>query len=150
MHNSRDKFWKRMIFKAKQREWDETLYGKAVIHQSVTLRTASIDNREDGGYEPWILEHEPDIEPWTELSGRTDPPDDTKKDFDALEGWCAPKRPSGAVEPDQVRAGSQKSGEPCSSPPDRNARPPNFGFRESAPCASRIIRHGQERQGGTS
>ena len=95
MHNSRDKFWQRKIFKAKQREWDEKLYGKAVIHESVKLRTASIDNRKNGGYEPWILEHKPDIEPWTHLSSwKTDPLDDTKKDLDALEGWCAPKRPT--------------------------------------------------------
>jgi len=70
MHNSRDKFWQRTIFKAKQREWDEKLFGKAVIHESVTLRTTSVDNREDGGYEPWILEHSPDVELWTQHSDR--------------------------------------------------------------------------------
>jgi hypothetical protein len=91
-----DKFWQRTIFKAKQREWDEKLFGKAVVHESVTLRTTSIDNREDGGYEPWILKHSPDVELWTQHSDwKSDPSlmDDTKKDLDALEGWCAPQRP---------------------------------------------------------
>ena len=96
MHNSRDKWWQRTIFKAKQREWDEKLFGKAAIHESVKMRTASIDNRVDGGYEPWILKHSPEIESWTHLwDWKTDPSltDDTKKELDALEGWCAPQRP---------------------------------------------------------
>ncbi len=94
MHNSRDKFWKRKIFKAKQREWDEKRYGKAVIHESVTLRTAGYWEGKDGPYKPWILKHNYESEPWTHLSDwKTDPSfkDDTKKDLEALEEWCAPK-----------------------------------------------------------
>ena len=105
MHNSRDKFWKRKIFKARRRRWDETKYGKAVIHESVILRTAGYWKGKDGPYKPWILKHDPDIEPWTQLSDwKTDPsfrddtkddPDEPKDDLAALEGWCAPKKPAG-------------------------------------------------------
>ena len=97
MHDARDTFWKKKIFKAKQRQWKAEDYGKAIIHESVKLRTASIDNRESGGYKPWILEHDHEVEPWTHLSGwKADSSfkDDTKKDLDALEGWCAPMSPT--------------------------------------------------------
>jgi uncharacterized protein (DUF2235 family) len=96
MHNSRDKFWKRTIFKAKQREWKEDQYGKAVIHESVKLRTVGYWEGKDGPYKPWILNHKPKTEPWTHLSDwKADPslPNDTRKDLEALEGWCAPKIP---------------------------------------------------------
>lgn len=96
MHDARDKLWKKKIFPKKQRVWEEKRYGKAVIHESVSLRTASIDNIEGGGYEPWILKHEPKIEKWTHLS-------DWKKDsefenvdnenFLALDGWCIHIKP---------------------------------------------------------
>ncbi len=95
MHDSRDRFWKKKIFKAKPRHWDEKQYGKAVIHESVKLRTAGLDNREDVGYRPWILEHDPRVESWTHLSDwMVDPsfPEDTKRDLEALAGWCAPNR----------------------------------------------------------
>jgi len=97
MHDSRDTFWKRKIFKAKQRYWDEAVCGRAVIHQSVEMRTASTDNVEDGGYEPWILGLDPEVERWTHLPGwKTDPSfvEATKRDLDALEGWCLPTGPS--------------------------------------------------------
>lgn len=97
MHNSRDKFWKRAIFKAKPRDWDQSRFGRAVVHESVTLRTASIDNKEDGGYKPWILNKDPEVEPWTHLSDwKSDPAfadEDKQKSLVALEGWCAPTRP---------------------------------------------------------
>ncbi len=107
MHNSRDKFWKKKICKAKQREWTEKRHGKAVIHESVTLRTDGYWQGKDGPYNPWILEHDHEIEPWTRLSDWTADPsfaDDTKDDLAALEGWCAPKRP--AAPPAQPGDGS--------------------------------------------
>ncbi len=97
MHNSRDKFWKRAIFKAKPRDWDQSRFGRAVVHESVMLRTASIDNKEDGGYKPWILMKHPEVEPWTHLSDwKRDPAfqdEDKQRNLVALEGWCAPTRP---------------------------------------------------------
>ncbi len=97
MHNSRDKFWKRAIFKAKPRDWDKSRLGRAVVHESVMLRTASIDNKEDGGYKPWILKKDPEVEPWTHLSDwKRDPAfqdEDKQRNLVALEGWCAPTRP---------------------------------------------------------
>ena len=91
MHDSRSTFWKKRLFKAKQRQWDAKTFGQPVIHQSVILRTAGIDNAKDGGYKPWILEQKHEIEPWTHL-------DDWKSDaafadvdpinLEALEGWC--------------------------------------------------------------
>ena len=95
MHNSRNKFWKRKIFKAKQREWDEEQYGKAIIHESVKLRTAGYWEGGDGPYRPWILKHNHEIEPWTHLSDwKTDPAfkgEVRQEDLEALEGWCDPK-----------------------------------------------------------
>ena len=60
---------------------------------SVTLRTAGYWESKNGPYKPWILEHNHEIEPWTHLSDwKTDLSfsDDTKKDLEALEGWCTP------------------------------------------------------------
>ncbi len=94
MHDSRDKFWKKKIFEASQRHWDEESFGKAVIHESVIRRTAGIDNVPDSSYKPWILEHDPDIEPWTHPADwKRDPAfaDVDSETLEALEGWCAPK-----------------------------------------------------------
>jgi hypothetical protein len=90
MHDARDKAWKKRIFPAKQRWWDEKKFGKAVIHQSVTLRSSSIDNQPGAGYEPWILAHDPKIEPWTHLEDWINDPafTEAKANLDALEGWC--------------------------------------------------------------
>jgi len=96
MHDSRDKLWKKKIFPKKQRVWDEKRYGKAVIHESVCLRTASIDNVEGCSYEPWILKHEPKIDKWTHLSDWKKDPEFEKVDnenFLALDGWCIPITP---------------------------------------------------------
>jgi len=97
MHDSRDKWWKRKVFRAKQREWDEGRFGRAVVHGSVMLRTASIDNQKDGGYQPWILQKNPDCEPWTHLADWKQESDfqdsDILRNLTALEGWCAPTRP---------------------------------------------------------
>lgn len=92
MHDSRDKTWKKWVFKASQRVWPEH-FGKPVIHESVLRRTASASNIPAGGYRPWIMVLDPEIEPWSH-------PEDWKRDpqfagakeaLDALEGWCAPK-----------------------------------------------------------
>jgi len=103
MHNSRDKFWKRKIFKAKRRDWDDKRFGRPVVHESVTLRTASVDNKEGGGYEPWILDKDPEVESWTHLSDwKRDPAfqhADKRRDLDALEGWCDPTRPDQSGRP---------------------------------------------------
>ncbi len=94
MHNSRKELWKRLVFPAKEREWDQKIYGKPVIHETVTLRTAGYWEGKDGPYKPWILKQDHEIEPWTHLSDwKNDPSiaDDAKKDLEALEGWCDPK-----------------------------------------------------------
>jgi len=96
MHDARDKLWKKKIFPAKQRVWDEKRYGKAVIHESVCLRTTSVDNNEDFDYKPWILKHKPKIEKWTHLSDWEKDPEFKKVDnenFLALDGWCIAVRP---------------------------------------------------------
>ena len=98
MHDSRDSFWKRIIFKVKQREWDESQFGRAMVHDSVMLRTASIDNKKDGGYKPWILKEDPGREPWTHLADWKRDPEfqdkDAQRNLAALEGWCTPTRPN--------------------------------------------------------
>ncbi len=98
MHNSRDKFWKRTVFKAKQRKWNEKEYGKAVVHESVTFRTKGYWEGRDGPYEPWILNQNHEIEPWTHLSHwKTQPEfkDEVKrKNLEALERWCTPNGPT--------------------------------------------------------
>lgn len=63
MHNSIDKLWKKAAFKKKEREWRFTPE-KPTIHESVTLRIASIDNESAGGYNPWIKSLNPNVEPW--------------------------------------------------------------------------------------
>ncbi len=96
MHDSRDKLWKRIVFTRKQRWWDEVRFGKALIHESVKLRTTDIHNTPGGGYKPWILEHDPEIEPWTHLADwKKDPEfkDVEPEIMKALENWCAPTRP---------------------------------------------------------
>ncbi len=88
---------KKRVFPARQRTWDNSLYGKPVIHGSVKLRTKNVENVPDAGYTPWILKHEPEIERWTHLAdwredketfGHVDP-----DDLNVLEGWCAPMQP---------------------------------------------------------
>jgi uncharacterized protein (DUF2235 family) len=94
MHDSRNKAWKKRIFPAKQRWWRKE-FGKAVIHESVTLRSASIGNEPGAGYAPWILEHDPEVEPWTHLEDWMNDPEFTevKANLQALAGWCEPRRP---------------------------------------------------------
>ncbi len=98
MHDSRDTFWKKLVFKARQRPWDKKTFGQPVIHESVIpvihesviRRTASIDNVPDGGYNPWILKHDPEIEPWTHLDdwkGDAAFADVDSETLEALEGW---------------------------------------------------------------
>lgn len=105
LHDSRETRFKKIIFKKKRRDWDRKVFGQPVIpesdplpvpivHQSVKLRTADINNNDPGdGYKPWILEekynHEP--EPWTHLEDwKRDPAfkDVDPKTMEALEGWC--------------------------------------------------------------
>lgn len=96
MHDSRDKLWKKKIFPKKPREWKDKPYGKAVIHLSVKLRTANKDNIADGGYKPWIMSHDPEVEEWTHLSDWKNDPEFAQVDpenFRALEGWCIPRKP---------------------------------------------------------
>ena len=88
MHDARDKAWKKLVFRDKQREWPED-YGKPVVHESVTLRTASAVNIADGGYAPWIMSHTPGTEPWTHLDDWEVDPAYThaRESLDALKGW---------------------------------------------------------------
>ena len=93
MHDSRNTYWKKKIFPAKQRTWDEKQYENAVIHESVKMRTASKDNESGAGYRPWILNHEHEIEKWTHLSDWMKDPEFQDVDpatFSAIEGWYVP------------------------------------------------------------
>lgn len=95
MHDSRDKGWKKIAFKKKQRIWFED-YGKPVIHESVALRTKGVDNESDG-YLPWILEHDPVAQPWAHMEDWKKEPwfeNVAEKDWKALEDWFVPTRPS--------------------------------------------------------
>ena len=94
MHDSRNKAWKRLVFKKSPRKWPKS-FGKPVIHESVRLRTSSASNVAGGGYDPWIARLEHEVEPWTHL-------EDWKADegfrdataaLQALEGWCKPTIP---------------------------------------------------------
>jgi uncharacterized protein (DUF2235 family) len=94
MHDSRDKYWKKLVFPKRQREWP-VKFGKPVIHKSVVLRTASLTNAPDGGYQPWIKDLDYDVEPWTHLGDWKSDPDfeHAKGSLEALAGWCEPKMP---------------------------------------------------------
>lgn len=60
MHDSRAGLGK--LYRRRQRTWP--LEGvKTVIHQSVRERTLDRNNLKNG-YSPWILQHEPAVEPW--------------------------------------------------------------------------------------
>ncbi len=101
MHDARDKPWKKRIFKKKPRYWAESRFGKAVIHESVQLRTASEDNQEGAGYAPWILQENPNVEPWTNLEDWEKDPAFAQVETDnweALRGWCKPTRPPDPLE----------------------------------------------------
>jgi len=96
MHDSRDKTWKKWLFKESPRKWPKR-FGKPVIHQSVQMRTASPINEPHEGYDPWItkLDCGFEVEPWTHLDEwqRDLDSDDANKALKALEGWCVPKIP---------------------------------------------------------
>ena len=94
MHDSRDEFWKKHVFRKRQRGWPAS-YGKPVIHKSVELRTASVTNAPDGGYQPWIKDLDYDVEPWTHLDDWKRDPEfkHAKGSLEALAGWCEPRRP---------------------------------------------------------
>ncbi|MCH8305042.1 MAG: DUF2235 domain-containing protein [Candidatus Marinimicrobia bacterium] len=59
IHNPVDNFWKRLIFKKKERKWESTTE-KPIIHQSVLDRMISAESK---GYDPWIAKLNHDIEP---------------------------------------------------------------------------------------
>ena len=94
MHNSRDKAWKRWVFRKSPRKWPKR-FGKPVIHQSVQMRTSSTSNVSNGGYEPWITKLDYEVEQWTHLDDWKcdDNFKDAKAALEALEGWCDPKIP---------------------------------------------------------
>ena len=91
MHDSRDKLWKKFVFKSGTRFWNEK-FGEAVIHESVQLR-----NGPGVDYQPWILEHNPKVEAWTHLEDWKNDPGFADAialgNLEALEGWCVPRRP---------------------------------------------------------
>jgi uncharacterized protein (DUF2235 family) len=94
MHDSRDKAWKKWVFKKSPRKWLKRI-GRPVIHQSVKLRTASPSNVPKSGYEPWITKLDYEVEPWTHLDEWKSDPEfkDAKEALEALEGWCDPTIP---------------------------------------------------------
>jgi len=79
------------------REVLEKEFGRPVIHESVELRSNDIHNETGAGYQPWILGHDHDIEPWTHLEDWMKDPafTEVKGNLQALESWCEPKRPAG-------------------------------------------------------
>ena len=93
MHDSRDKWWKKKVFKMSPRQWPKS-FGKPVIHQSVQMRTFSPSNALNGDYEPWIIKLDCgfEVEPWTHLDDWNRDPDfnNVSKALKALEGWCNP------------------------------------------------------------
>jgi len=94
MHDSRDKIWKKLVYRKRQRKWLARI-GKPIIHESVLLRTASISNKPDGGYKPWITDLDYEVEPWTRLDGWKRDPDfeSARESLAALDGWCIPVIP---------------------------------------------------------
>jgi hypothetical protein len=94
MHNSRDKAWKRWVFRKSPRKWPKR-FGKLVIHQSVQMRTSSTSNVLNGGYEPWITKLDYEVEQWSHLDDwkRDDKFKAAKAALEALEGWCDPTIP---------------------------------------------------------
>jgi len=71
MHDSRDSFWKRVIYRRKIRQWQASRKQKPLIHESVMQRTCGVDNSEATPYKPWIKTLDHEIEPWqkyTEMS----------------------------------------------------------------------------------
>ena len=95
MHDSRNKTWKKIVFKESPRKWLNRI-GKPVIHQSVLLRTASASNALNGGYDPWITKLDYEVEPWTHRDdwNRDDNFNDAKEALEALTGWCDRTIPS--------------------------------------------------------
>ncbi len=68
MHNSRE--GTRKIFRRKVRGWDETRADRPIIHQSVLERCKNQKNQEKLPYQPWILKHDPEVEPWVRFEER--------------------------------------------------------------------------------
>ncbi|MCH9646653.1 MAG: DUF2235 domain-containing protein [Deltaproteobacteria bacterium] len=66
MHDSRGEGVKK-LFRRKARFWDTRRPDRPVVHQSVFDRKRNQKNEADPPYRPWILDHEPDVEPWVPL-----------------------------------------------------------------------------------
>lgn len=63
MHDSRSGTLGR-LYRHEVRSWNPSTHGKPVVHESVTKRKRNPSNGTSPVYAPWILEYEPDVEPW--------------------------------------------------------------------------------------
>ena len=70
MHDSRGGKLSR-FFKKAVRTWPVATHGRPTVHESVSLRTrGNQQNRADTPYASWILDLDPDVEPWVRLPRR--------------------------------------------------------------------------------
>lgn len=58
MHNEREGFIKKRMYKAAQRTWNVDIHGTLCVHQSVLERKRNTENTEDPNYNPWVLQVE--------------------------------------------------------------------------------------------
>jgi len=65
MHNSRGEGLTK-LYRRQTRSWDSKLRAKPTVHKSVVLRTRNQNNQESPPYKPWILDMDPEVEPWPE------------------------------------------------------------------------------------
>lgn len=72
IHNERDTWLKKKVFRKRQRTWDTAKGGKPVIHASVLERRGLQVGKDGDPYEPWILKQfsaqDYEIEPWNNKS----------------------------------------------------------------------------------
>ena len=63
MHNSRGTIFTKTIYRRQQRFINDEII-KPIIHQCVLDRQPDQNNNQENKYNPWILKHDYDIEPW--------------------------------------------------------------------------------------
>ncbi len=64
MHDARDSFIKKRLYKKEVRSWNSETHGKPVIHESVLQRKENRDYIERLPYDPWILRQKHNLEEW--------------------------------------------------------------------------------------
>jgi len=63
MHDSRGTTWTR-LYRKKARTWDPKRSDRPVVHESVLERTHNRQNEGAPPYAPWLMAHDPEVEPW--------------------------------------------------------------------------------------